>query len=449
MSSPYTSSQRRFNPWSQPAAILSAGLQALTDSILHPVIMLSTIAYVLGGTTYEIGIFAVAAAVCWSLGRMVVGPLVHLAGGPIPIAAGGLILRTGAVVLIGFIGYRLDDIQNGNAIAGLISCYVLYQLGSMTTAFTTNGHVGAAVAPTKRPWIFRLRAIVTAAAAMIAGIVVQSIFGASSLTFPQASRYLLLFAAISGVAATWFLMQIPRRARGDITGIGAHVGDNLAPLLRTPAMRRYLGFRTILGVSTLADPFIIMFGLQRIGFGLRFVGLSLFFYAFFQLLGTITWPRWTRTLGEVRLLQFAAFLRLAFLMLALAIPALAVSTFYTDRSGSQQLAAWAFAAAFALPGLSASIHNATNQRYLIDIAASNNPHAAITITNAILGIVAFAPLIGAGMINRYSLETTITIGGIFAFIAFILSAVLVESRSKARIHASSRGLIFRRRRALS
>ena len=449
MSSRYTSQQRRFNPWSKPAAIVSAGLQALTDSVLQPVIMLSTIAYVLGGSTYEIASFAVIAAMCWSLGRVVVNPLVHVAGGLIPIAAGGLILRTGAVLLIGFIGYRLDGIRSGDAIAGLISCYVLYQLGSMTTAFTTNGHVSATYTPAKSPWILRLRAIVTAAAAILVGIVAQSVFGSSSLTFPHAVRYLFVFGAVSGIASTWFLIQVPRRGRGDITGTGSRAGSNIAPLLRIPAMRRYLGFRTLLGISTLADPFIVMYGLQRIGFSLRYLGLALLFYAFFQFLGTITWPRWMRTLGAIRMLQFAAFLRLAFLMLALAIPALAGSTFYTDRSGSQQLAAWAFAASFALSGLSASIHNATNQRYLIDIATPSHPHTAISITNAILGIVAFAPLVGAGLVDRYSLETTITIGGVIAFLAFILSALLVESRSKARIRSSSRGLIFRRRRAMS
>ncbi|MGI8486795.1 MAG: hypothetical protein ACR2OU_21365 [Thermomicrobiales bacterium] len=449
MSSPYTSPQRRFNPWSQPAAIVSAGLQALTDSMLHPVIMLSTIAYVLGGSTFAIAAFAVIAAVCWSLGRMVVNPLVHLAGGPIPIAVGGLILRTGAILLIGFIGYRLDDIKSSDAIAGLISCYVLYQLGSMTTAFTTNGHVGAAHAPSKRSWIFRFRSIVTAASAMFAGIVAQSVFGSSSITFPHAVRYLFVFAAVSGVASAWFLIQMPRRGRGDISGTGSRVSNNLAPLMRIPAMRRYLGFRTLLGLSTLADPFIVMYGLQRIGFGLRYLGLALLFYAFFQFLGTITWPRWTRTLGASRLLQFAAFLRLAFLMLALAIPALAGSPFYVDRSGSQQLAAWAFAASFGLPGLCASIHNATNQQYLINIANVNNLNAAIGITNAILGITAFAPLVGAGFVNRFSLETTIAIGSVIAFLAFILSALLVESRSRARIRTYSRGLIFRRRRAIT
>jgi len=227
--------------------------------------------------------------------------------------------------------------------------------------------------------------------------------------------------------------------------------ERLGPLLRIPSMRRYLGYRVVLGLSTLADPFIVVHGLQRIGFGLRFAGLSLCIFALVQLLGTIAWPRWAISHSGIRMLQFAAFLRLVFLILAVSIPALATSSFYTDRFSTDQVAAWMFAGAFVLAGLSGSIHNTVNQRYLIEIAgttsSNSRPRAAITLTNGLLAIVAFAPFIGAGIINRFSFETAITTAGSIAFVAFIASALLVESRSGLSIRAGSQVSTLRRRRA--
>jgi len=446
----YIARKRRYNPWAEYAANVSAGLQGLTDSVLNPVIMLSTTAYLLGGSTYEIAAFAVVASLCWSLGQYVVQPLVCLAGNTVPVTAGGLVLRIGALLLIGFLGYRIGDLDPNNAVAGLITCYGLYQVGSVVSVLSTNHHVAAAHVPAKRSRIFHVRAVLAAATATAAGVVAQSVFGSSSLSLNRTITSLLLFAAASGIGSAWFMIQIPRQGRGNPGQMTGRGPEGIMSLLRLPSMRRYLGYRIVLGFSTLADPFVVVYGLQRIGFGLRFVGLSLCIFALAQLLGTIAWPGWASSRSGIRMLQLAAFMRLMFLILAISIPALATSSFYTDRFGNDQVAAWLFVSAFSLAGVSASIHNTVNQRYLIQIAgsagSSTRPRDAISLANGILAIAALAPFCGALLIDRFSLETALTTAGSIAFVAFIASALLVESRSGVSI-LGSRASTLRRRRA--
>ncbi len=444
---PSTSPRRRFNPWAPAAVFISAGLQGLTDSLLQPAIMLSTLVFLLGGSTYEIAAFAVSASLCWSCGRGIINPLLRLTGGSLQLAIGGLILRTGGVILIGYLGYRLQSINPGDAIAGLITCFALYQLGSMTTAFTINPRMAAAYGPTKRPRIFLSRAITAACTAVIAGIVAQRVFGSSSLALSQAGKYLLLLAALSGVTATWFLVQVPKFGRRDYPGAGTPAIDGFSALLRNTPMRRYLGYRTLLGFSTLADPFIVIFVLRQQGFALKFVGLALFCFAVVQLIGAILVPRWASTHSSVRLLQIATFCKLAFLMTAVSIPALATSSFVSGRWGSHEIAPVIFSLAFGLWGISACLHGTANQRYLLELTAPGHPRAAIAATNGILGILSFAPLVGAALINRFSWELAITTGGAIAFLAFIASALLVDSRPKTRTRLGVQNKDLRRRRS--
>ncbi|MGB3307997.1 MAG: hypothetical protein WBA63_17550 [Thermomicrobiales bacterium] len=421
--------RRISSPWSPLTVVISGGLQGLADSLLQPIIILSTLAFLLGGTNYQIAAFAVIAAACWSLGGLLVEPLVLLVKGTRPIAIAGIILRTGAIMLLGLIGYRLERLHPANALAGLILCFAAYELGALVTASTTNGQVALAYSPAKRAAIFRWRALAAAIAAILGGLAAQGTFGSALTPFPTSGKYLLMLASLSVIAATWFLIQVPLRSRQ----FGQQGFSPIGPALRSASIRRYLTFRLLLGLAAFADPLVIVYGLQRIGFNLRYVGIALVCYALLQLLGTAIWSDRIAARNHIRLLQFATFLRLIFLILAISIPALASSTFYADRFDSPRIAAWAFAAAFGLLGLAASIHNHVNQRYLIDIAVRDGvapPQSAIAVSNLMLGILAFAPLVGAWVATRFSLEAAITTGGTFAFLAFLSSAALVASRAR-------------------
>lgn len=421
--------RRISSPWSPLTVVISGGLQGLADSLLQPIIILSTLAFLLGGTNYQIVAFAVIAAACWSLGSLLVEPLVALIKGNRPIAIAGIILRTGAITLLGLVGYRLENLNPANALAGLILCFAAYQLGAMITAFTTNGQVAFAYAPAKRAAIFRWRALAAAVTAVIGGLAAQTTFGSALTPFPTSGKYLLILGALSVIAATWFLIQVPLRSRQ----FGPQGFSPIGPALRSSPIRRYLAFRLLLGLAAFADPLVIIYGLQQIGFDLRYVGIALVCYALLQLLGTMLWSDRIAARNHIRLLQFATFLRLVFLILAISIPALASSTFYADRFDSPRAAAWAFAAAFGLLGIAASVHNHVNQRYLIDIAVRDGmttPQTAIAVSNLMFGVLAFAPLVGAWVATRFSLEATITTGGVFAFLAFLSSAALVASRTR-------------------
>jgi hypothetical protein len=437
-----TSKKRAFRPrfsfWTQFHAVISAGQQAFTGSLIHPAIVLSTIAYLLGGNTYQIAGFSAIAAAAWALGRFVVQPLVFLIGSTRPIAIAGLILRTGAIVLIGIIGYRLDHIRPENIITALLICYAFYEVGSTTAVITTNGQIATTYTPSKREAFFRWRRVIAVAAAFLGAIVVEESFRRMSTDATPSIKNILMLAAVAAVASAWFMFQIPSGSRRDISAIPAPLAEGIGSVLASPPIRRFLAFRFILGLSTLADPFVIIYGMREIGFSLHFTGLALIFFVGLQLAGTVVWPRWLAAHSSLRTIQLAVFCRLIFLVLAISIPTIATSSYYTDHLSSNALAAWSFVATFGFLGFSTSIHNVANQRYLLDLTTRTSPQPAIALTNLLLGVVAFAPLGGGWIASRYSLEATVATAAAIAFVAFVASALLVESR----VRVSSRLVVW-------
>jgi MFS family permease len=200
----------------------------------------------------------------------------------------------------------------------------------------------------------------------------------------------------------------------------------LGATLRSRPMRRYLAFRLILGLSTLADPFIIVFGLSEMGLQPRYVGGSILVFALAQVGGGVVWPLLLDTRGSRLPLQFAALLRLTAVTLAVMVPGVARSSAYLERYDSPAVASWAFVATFALLGLARSAHDPSEHRYLEDITTSPTlQRAAIVATNVILTLTAGAALIGA-------------------FVALIASGLLFEGRPRVQYRSGARSGRIRR-----
>jgi len=412
--------------WGQLNAIVSAAQQGLADGLLHPVIIMSAIAFALGGSNGQLAAFAIIAGACWAIGRVLMNPLLVLIGSSTPVHVAGIILRLGAALLMGLVATQLDDANPGNALDALIVCYAAYELGSMLTTFAQQD-------PLTRPWS-RAQTITATVATLIAGLVAAQVFANDGLSLDQAIRYVILLAMLAVIAGTWFALQMPTRPRQDI---GDHALVSVSGMLRAvsiPVVRRYLSYRVLIGIATLADPFLLAYGIRELGEGLRLAGMSLLAYAIAQIIGTTVFPRWVATRGTARHFQIAAFLRLIALVVIIGMPSVATSEAYRERFDDTTPVAWLIAIAVGLIGFERRLQQHVNERYLGDMTSANVPFAAESLANTVIGVLAFTPLIGASLIARYSDEAAITVAAVVAFIAMLVSAVLVETRA----HVSTR-----------
>ncbi|CAA9557177.1 MAG: hypothetical protein AVDCRST_MAG43-1559 [uncultured Thermomicrobiales bacterium] len=420
--------RRRTNAFTPINGVLSGLLQAVADTILHPVVLLAAVAFLLNGSYYQVAGFTVITLASWTLSAVVLSTFKRLVARPYPILIGACVVRLLSVSLLAVTAFRSPHWDPGDVIRTLLVGFFLYQVSSAIIGHVSVAFLSDALRTAKRSVIFRQRAVIGSIITVISGAVVWSVNG-SVADVRAALGVLFILAAISTAASTWFLFAIPAGKRQGRTGdsTSGEPGEILRPLRSRP-YRRFVLFRILLGLSAAADPFIIVFGIRRVGLDLGEIGLALVALAIGHLCGWVIWPQWVVRQSPRTAFQIAALLRVFALTVSIGIPAIATSTLYTERFANPDAAIRLFLALYVLIGLSMSAHAAANQRYLMDLSATVPLHQTVLTTNAVHGILAFAPLAAAYVIGRTSLDQMLWIAAGLAFIALLASGSLVEPR---------------------
>lgn len=437
-SRPRQARARRSNQFTAVNAVLSGALQSLSDILLQPVIFLSAIAYVLGASSYQVAGFAVASLATWSWAGAIVSPLRMLLRRDYHLVVAGGAIRVAAAIAIGILGYRLPNAVDADLVPNLLIAYAVYQLASAVTGRATALSTRGGISMAAQRGLYRKRALTGVIVAVIGGAVAWSTLGSRGTAGENAS-ILLILAAIGTAAATWFLLAIPGPRRIDsLASFRGNSVEHALTTLRSDAFRRYLVFRGALAMSAVADPFLIVFGLSELGLTLGEVGAAMAIYAVGHLAGILIWPRWIASRSSRGPLQMTSLLRLMALVIAVSIPSISTSGLYAGRFDGPDVAVRCFIALFGLLGLVASASIVSNQPYLLDIFPADLSGSAISLTNAVMGVIAFGPLGAAYIVNRFSLEATLYVAIAVAFVALLTSGLLVESRVEARQRFGSR-----------
>lgn len=420
--------RRRTNAFTPINGVLSGLLQAIADTILHPVVLLAAVAFLLNGSNYQVAAFTVIALASWTLSAVVLSTFRGMVARPYPFLIGACAVRLLAVALLAVTGFRSPHWDPEDVVRTLLAGFFLYQVSSAVIGHLSVTFLTDALRTAKRSVIFRQRAVIGSVVTMISGAVVWSVNG-SITDIRSGLGVLFILAAISTAASTWFLLAIPAGKRQVRTGdsTSGWPGEIFRPL-RSGPYRRFLLFRILLGLSAAADPFIIVFGIRRVGLSLGNIGFALVALAIGHLAGSVIWPRWVVRQSPRTAFQIAALLRVLALTVAIGIPAIVTSTLYTERFASPDVAIRLFLALYVLIGLSVSAHATANQRYLMDISAPVPLHQTVLTTNAVHGILAFAPFAAAYLIRRTSLDQMLWIATALAFIALLVSGSLAEPR---------------------
>src|SRR5690606_19054477 len=96
-------------------------------------------------------------------------------------------------------------------------------------------------------------------------------------------------------------------------------------VLQQPAMRRYLYVRLLFGLATLADPFLIIFGLMHMDLDIGYVGAIMLVIVLAQVTGGVVWTPFRAYRGARLSILLPALRRLAAIGLAVGVPFIAGS----------------------------------------------------------------------------------------------------------------------------
>ncbi len=430
------SATRRAHTLSPLYGVLNSVLQAIAGIALQPVIILAAVAFLLGGGEYQIAAFAVISLAAWAFAPLAMLLFGFVAVQPWSVVFVAGLVRLAAMLAIGIVGFRIDDISPNRIVGTLIVSFLIYQAASAVAGQASPGLIRSGVPRNQQTVIFRRRGYAAAIAGVIAAIACWSVFRADD-AFQRSVDLIFMLAAISMASATWFMLG---NRMGSSRPSGSRPRQLLASVrdaFRSTPFRRFAAFRILLALTAAFDPFLIVFGFQQLGLRVEYLGWAILAYAVGQLGGHLVWPRWIARHSPRVPFQIATFLRLLLLTWIVSLPTFARSNLYTDRFDDLDQAMGGFAVGFALLGLAASVGHAGNQRYLMDLAPRAAVQGPILAANLIAGVFAFAPFGVAWLMGRYDLERLLWGAIGVAIVALLASGLLVESRVRIRTSPGS------------
>ena len=306
---------------------------------------------------------------------------------------------------------------------------VFFSLFFLLTVFTFMGGVavipfmdiwGKAIPSTLRGRFFGLRQFLGGILAIGSGLIAKSILGNKGIHFPQNFSLLFLFAFI--------FMGISYLGLGAVKEPLEEVHETRLPfhkflkrafrILKSDVnYRKFLFVQLLVGASSLALPFYVLYAKDVLKIKLEIVG----FFLASQMLGTVLsnllWAHLSDYMGNKKVIQVSS-------LLALTAPFLALIT-------SSHLS-MLFILLFIMIGFFTAGMSIGNTNFLLDMAPSKERTTYVSLNGTLTFPVMIFPLIGGAIVQHISYSFSFLITLLAVLSGFILSLQLKEPREKGK-----------------
>jgi hypothetical protein len=407
------------------------------EVMLLPSLILAFFVAQLTPSYATIGLVPAIAIGFWTLGRLPAVLLAQSRRRQQPWAFASAIVRAAAIGVLAVVTSRTDRADLSQSarplILTLFLCLIAYSLAGGFGSLARSALLQSSIVSETWGAFVRRRTAWSALLAIIAAIVVARLLGNSALPFPGGFGRLFLVATgcLVIIAALTAAMREPWTAASEFST------PNTPPrtwrqLLRDSRYRRFLLFRVLLSSTAAIDPFLFLYAITRLGAPVTKIGD-------YVVLGVLGWvlsaPVWfwiERRSGPRTLLQSAAVVRLIAPAIALATPPLAAIGMIQERLGDETALTTAYGAAFFVVGAALAGQSRGNYDYLAALAPPQTLPAYTGLTNAILALVAFSPVLGGILIERLGYEALFGIAAAIGLVTVFAGGWLAETPSRAR-----------------
>ena len=402
------------------AGQLAAMLGAAAAAVLHPIVVLPALLAAFTDDWYLIALPVVLAGLTWPVGA---GLAATRAGRERPNlwAIGGNVIRLAMVVVLAFAIDRSADSRPDALVRALLVCFAFFALGSAMVGRSETSVTTLSVSPRRRSAFFRSRLLWSSLSAIAIALVASGLLSGEEISLSSQFAILFVIAAAFLTAALFFQSTLRLPAPGRRTGHGSQ-----ATTLRSRPVLGWIGFRVLLALTALADPFLIVFALTTLNASPATIGLGVVAVVAGRMLSQ---PLWVRMGGRGRArtgLQAVALIRVLIPALALTLPYLFESEFWTDRVTDSDVQGWLFLAVFALIGVAQGGQSALASRYTADLAGRFGP-GVWPVSNLVVGLAATAALGGAWVLTRWGFEELFLAAAGAGLLAVLLSGALVAT----------------------
>lgn len=356
-------------------AMLNGWFVLLGDAFLNGSIVLASFAAKLGAANWAIGLMPALLNAGSMVPQVFIAPYVARLPVKVDLYRRMALLRVASlsiVVVGGFVLGHRPDVLLWVFVIGLA-------LNGFFTGFSSLPFwetIGKTIPMERRSGLFSARSLVGGALAFLAGFLVRFILELP-LAFPY--PYAILFAlGTLAFAYGWHVFGLiyeppDKEVRTDRISLSLPFRDFY--------FRRFLRVRILLAVASMVEPFYAAYAVRILGQKGE-IGIYLMVYTFSSVLSNLLWVRISRHYGSRSLILIGAALGTIAPILALLLPHSA------------------FWMVFVLQGAYLSSIGVGTATYLVNLAPTDARSSYIGLSNTIVGLLAFSPVLGGLLADR-------------------------------------------------
>ncbi|HEX2282238.1 MAG TPA: hypothetical protein VHG52_10820 [Thermomicrobiales bacterium] len=416
--------------------VAAESVNAAAEVMLLPSLILAFFVAELTPSYATIGLVPAIAIGFWTLGRLPAHLLSQARRRQQPWVFASAVVRAAAIGVLAVVTSRTAPDSLSQSARPLILtvflCLIVYSLAGGFGSLAGSVLLQSSIATETWGAFVRRRAGWSALLSILAAVIVARLLGGSTLAFPSSFGRLFLVATVCLVIVA--VLTAAMREPWTATTVGA---SNTPPrawrqLLQDSRYRRFLLFRILLSATAAIDPFLFLYAITRLGAPIGKIGD-------YVILGVLGWvlsaPVWfwvERRSSARTLLQSAAVVRLIAPAIALATPPLAAIGLIRERLPDAGTLTTVYGAAFFVVGAALAAQSRGNYDYLAGLVPHPVLPAFTGLTNAVLAVVAFAPVLGGVLIERFGYEALFGIAAAVGLLAVFAGGWLAETPSRAR-----------------
>jgi hypothetical protein len=434
--------------------IAAETFNAVAELMLLPGLILAFFVAELTPSYTTIGLVPAISLSFWTLARLPAHILTAERRRKRPWVFAAALIRAAAIAVLAIVTSRADPAglsQSARPLLGtFFLCLIVFSLAGGFGSVPGAALLRAAVPAGAWSTFLRRRSTAVALVSVLGAVVLARVFGTDAWAFPSNYGRLFLLATVCLIAAAVFTAALREPASSPATLSSPLLSPRA---LRQPLFdsryRRFLFFRVLLSATAAIDPFLFLYAVTRMGVPLTAI-------AQYVLAGTLGWvvsaPAWLwveRRSGPRSVLQAAAVLRLTAPAVALTLPPLATTDALRTRLADGSPITTAYGLAFFAIGAALAAQARGNHDYLSALAPRPLLAAYTGLTNVILAVVAFSPVVGGMVIQRFGYEALFVVAAALGLVAVFAGGLLAFTPARVGARAGRDQDLVTRRQALS
>ena len=281
-------------------------------------------------------------------------------------------------------------------IIGFFVPYIVNSLASGWAGLPFMDVVAKTIPAQRRGTYFGTRLLVGGALSVAGSLVVRYALSEQlGRAFPANVGQLMAIAALFAVISLFsfgFVIEPPGEV-AEVASLSAHLGRAAVIPQRDSNFRLFLATRVMLMAAQMATPFFAVYASRELGAGPEMVGVYLAANMTASLLSNLAWSRLSDRRGNRVVIRLAASLGLTMALLAW------LSGPLDQALGLTFVAAWLFAAVFAVLGAFQSGISVGGMGLLLEIAPPSDRALYVGLANSVLGVALLSTSVGGLLVD--------------------------------------------------